>query len=139
MSAHPTSVPRDATTVRLPFEVTSASTARSMVSTHLRAGTSQRAIEDAQLVVTELVSNGVRHGRPAAHETIEVSWWFPTSGVLRISVCDGGHADALTVRTPDPLTPGGRGLLIVDHLALSWTYETDPGRGTRVTADVPLT
>lgn len=140
MSADSTSVPQDATTVRLPFEATSASEARALVSDHLRATASQRAIEDAQLVVTELVSNGVRHGRPTDQEAIEVSWWSPTRDVLRISVCDGGRVDELTVRQPDPQTPGGRGLLIVDHLSLSWSYETDssPHRGTRVTADIPL-
>ena len=129
--------PPEATTVPLPFEVASVTTARRLVSDELtRLDVARRVLEDANLVVGELVMNGVRHGQPTAEGTVVVAWWLPAADVLRFSVCDGGEVERLEPRMPDPLTPGGRGLAIVDRLCRAWTYDT--AAGTRITVDIPL-
>ena len=137
MTADHPAVPAEASTARLPFDLASVTSARELVSDDLtEARADRRVIEDANLVIGELVMNGIRHGQPKDDRVIEVAWWFPADDVLRFSVCDGGQVDHLEARMPDATATGGRGLAIVDRLCRSWTYET--GHGTRVTADIPL-
>ena len=138
MTADFPAVPTEAITARLPFEVASVTTARELVSDRLtQVGVPQRVVEDANLVIGELVMNGVRHGEPQDDGTVVVSYWFPATDVLRFSVADGGRVDRLEARMPGPDEFGGRGLAIVDRLCRSWTYDTGEG-STRVTADIPL-
>ena len=130
-------LPSEATQARLPFDVASVTVARDLVTADLReAGVARVVIEDTNLVVGELVMNGIRHGKPTEEGTVDIAWWLASAEVLRFSVCDGGNVDRLEARMPDPFTPGGRGLAIVDRLCKAWTY--DSGNGTRITADIPL-
>jgi hypothetical protein len=74
--------------------------------------------DDAQLVVSELVSNALRHGRGP----IELHARRDDDGV-RIEVLDHGEG------TPRPRLPGidgGWGLRIIEQIATSWG--TDRGR-----------
>ena len=129
--------PADATTAPLPFDVESVTTARKLITDQLtNLNAPRRVLEDANLVVGELVMNGICHGQPHKDGTITVAWWFPGHDALRFTVCDGGNVEKLEPRMPDPLTPGGRGLAIIDRLCRAWTYDT--AEGTRITCDIPL-
>lgn len=129
------SVPPEADRVRLPFEVSSVTAARGFVTDELEArGAARHVVEDANIVVGELVMNAVRHGRPHDDGTIEVAWVL-LDGALRFSVCDGGQVERLEASMPSATSFGGRGLAMVERLCGAWGYDTSAG--TRVVADIP--
>jgi anti-sigma regulatory factor (Ser/Thr protein kinase) len=113
-------------TIALPDDAEAAKIARRFViehSDHLR----KDLIDDAQLLVSEIVSNAVRHGRPDI--TLQVRLHPPGIGVV---VEDAGPGlPRLPTAPPDPIQPSGRGLLIVDALASAWGVslnEPPPGK-----------
>jgi anti-sigma regulatory factor (Ser/Thr protein kinase) len=108
-------------TTPLPADASAAALARQFVEDnrdHIRADL----IEDAQLLVSELVTNAVRHGRPDI--TLCVSVDPPAIG---IAVRDHGESLPASPQGPPPPTqPSGRGLLIVDALASTWGVTPNP-------------
>jgi serine/threonine-protein kinase RsbW len=131
-------IPEEAERLRLPFDVASVTTARGAVTDAMTArGASRRVVEDANIVVGELVMNAVRHGRPHPDDAIEVAWWLDDADdtVLHLSVSDGGRVDRLEAQMPSPTAYGGRGLALVAMLCRSWAY--DCADGTRVVAAIP--
>lgn len=89
--------------------------------------------DTAALVVSELVTNAVRH-TPCETFTCELR----VSEVhLRIEVEGGGRSRLLPRPRPAPDSEHGRGLVLVDALSTAWGVR-DTGRGTHVVwADVP--
>ena len=83
-------------------------------------------IEDAELLVSELVTNSVRHGGAGPMETIGLTITLLPSG-SRIEVADPrGRFE----RPPIPEDTGGtsgRGLMLVEMLASRWGTRTSPG------------
>lgn len=126
------------TTLRLPFRARSASEARRALRTALReVEASGAAVRDAELVLSELVSNAnaFDHDAPLDGDQLEVRWTI-RGGVVVIVVRDGGRAAALRA-TAQPMTAlRGRGLSLVQTLSSRW--EAGYERGTRVCAEVPL-
>jgi serine/threonine-protein kinase RsbW len=100
-------------------------------------------IDDALLVVTELVGNAVRHGRPLPDGAVEVSWEV-TDTVVHLEVCDGGPGLALAGVPTVPAEANarlerGRGLPIVEELSSRWgTTPAHPSGGCSVYAEVPV-
>ncbi|GHF05733.1 anti-sigma regulatory factor [Amycolatopsis deserti] len=93
-----------------------------------RLGLDDDRLPDLELIVTELVTNSLRH----AGGSCRVELW-PAEGHVCCAVHDEGYlADPLAGRRPRPHgEPGGRGLLMVHQLAdLVRTY-THPGRTTQ--------
>jgi anti-sigma regulatory factor (Ser/Thr protein kinase) len=87
-------------------------------------------VERGRLVVTELVTNSVRHGRltPAQQIDLRVS---ARRDLLRLEVIDDGRGFDPAATRPDPAGSGGsRGLRIVAQLTDRW--ELDLGQSTRV-------
>lgn len=76
-------------------------------------------IDDAALVVTELIANSARHARPQRDRTITVEWCYE-GGVADIRVTDGGGGRPPRPRRVGPDEESGRGLTIVDALASAW-------------------
>jgi anti-sigma regulatory factor (Ser/Thr protein kinase) len=114
----------------LPFSAESAAVAREqLVAWMHRLETQQERRDDARLVVSELVGNAVRHARPLADGTMQVSWGSGPTG-LDIAVTDGGART-----TPERVDAGvsalaGRGLAIVETLADRWWVESTRSRTT---------
>ena len=82
---------------------------------------------DVELVVSELVTNVVRHtGRGGVLRA------FRTDGAVRVEVDDAEGALPV-VTTPPPDSVGGRGLLMVDRIADVWGVDPQPS-GKRVWA-----
>ncbi|MBA5221236.1 ATP-binding protein [Streptomyces griseoaurantiacus] len=93
--------------------------------------------EDLRLLTSELVTNAIRHGTcPKSENLIELVLW-PADGHYWLAVSDPGTGKP-TVTHPDPTSETGRGLLLVDHLAATWTVRPRPTRGTSVIAGLSL-
>lgn len=71
-------------------------------------------VERAELVVSELVTNAIRHGRTAPHLLLVLA-----GECLRIEVTDAGSGGAVR-RHPRPEDVGGRGLFLVDAISDRW-------------------
>ncbi len=79
---------------------------------------------DAQLAITELVTNSVRHVR--APSTIEVRADLSTER-LRVEIRDRGAGFTYLDTAPAAEAEGGWGLLIVDRVADRWGFSEKPG------------
>nr|WP_053913748.1 ATP-binding protein [Streptomyces sp. TP-A0875] len=104
----------------LPRVAESAASARRLVRTALAAWDLEDQIDDATVIITELVSNAVDHGR---HTSIRVLLSRPAEGRVRLGVVDRSK-DLPVLRTDshgDQLR--GRGLVLVDALAERWGTE----------------
>ncbi|MFE9940888.1 ATP-binding protein [Streptomyces hirsutus] len=101
----------------LPREPESAAVARRLVRTALATWGLEDRIDDAMVVITELVSNAVDHGRLAS---IRVIVSRPSENQVRLGVVDRSKV-VPTMRTDsngDQVR--GRGLVLVDSLTERW-------------------
>ena len=121
----------------LPYEASSVGVARRCLAGDLdAAGACEVTICDAGLVLSELVSNALRHGSPLPDHTFRACWRLGPESV-EIEVSDGGGPTAPTVAEPEKLEAGGRGLGIVERLSLRWGVRRDGGE-TTVWAELPV-
>ncbi len=82
-------------------------------------------VEDALLVISELVTNALRHGLGE----VVVRAAVETDGAVLLSVTDS--SDELPALQPaDPLRVGGLGLRIVDEVSTTWGVAPFPGGKT---------
>ncbi|MDW4902876.1 ATP-binding protein [Streptomyces californicus] len=101
----------------LPREPESAAIARRLVRTALATWGLEDQIDTATVVMTELVSNAVDHGRFAS---IRVIVSRPTDTRLRLGVVDRSKVLPMMQTHSGPDEIRGRGLLIVDNLTDRW-------------------
>jgi anti-sigma regulatory factor (Ser/Thr protein kinase) len=76
-------------------------------------------VDDALLVVSELVTNAVRHAPRGADARVTLHLGR-TGRCLRGEMCDDGPGFDVVLQRPAPTDPGGRGLLLVDTLVSRW-------------------
>lgn len=107
--------------IRLPCELVSVTTARHFVRDTLLEWQLPRLVEDAELGVSELVANAVRHARTELTMTISVD------GVATVMVSDSNPQLHRPVVRSDVLGENGRGLQIVAAIATDWGVEVVPG------------
>jgi serine/threonine-protein kinase RsbW len=81
-------------------------------------------IRDVQLLVSELVTNAVRHANLAAGDVILLIVDI-SSQTLRVEVHDPGGGFVPTEPSPDPARPSGWGLYLVAELADRWGVDSD--------------
>lgn len=115
-------------TLQLPFTVASVAAARQALRREL-AGTdvTPACAEDALLVLSELVSNALRHARPLAGGHVRVRWRVAGAAV-EIEVTDGGSPTHPHASAAPMSATGGRGLGIVQQLSHDWGVRQDSGR-----------
>ncbi|MFJ8191132.1 ATP-binding protein [Streptomyces sp. NPDC096094] len=82
-------------------------------------------VDDCVLMLSELVTNAVVHGRSDEPWVVQVEW-FREGSSLRVEVHNPGLPGNVRLRCPDANDAHGRGLLLVDSLAHSW--HTRPSR-----------
>ncbi|GLW34152.1 ATP-binding protein [Actinoplanes regularis] len=85
-------------------------------------------LDGAAVVVSELVTNAVRHGGGCVALNVEAD-----GGRVVVSVADGS---SVVPRRRDPDEVGGRGLVLIEALAENWTVHDHHG-GKQVRVALP--
>ncbi|MEO3786259.1 ATP-binding protein [Actinocorallia sp. B10E7] len=114
-------------TVYLPHAPSSASLARRRLNNDLLSwGVSEEVADDAAVILSELLSNALRHARPlpGAEGGIKISW-IKVGDTVELAVTDGGAATEPRKGQPALSSLGGRGLGIVEILSQSWGVRRD--------------
>lgn len=93
--------------------------------------------EDAMLVLSELVSNAVKHAAPLPSGEITVRWHV-ADDLLHIEITDGGSGSRPHPSVPALSALGGRGLDIVRTVSSQWGV-TEGDTTVTVWAEVPRT
>jgi len=78
-------------------------------------------METLRLLVSEVVTNAVRHGDPGAPVEVNASW----GSEIRVEVVDHGDGFTPTPRAGALDEPGGFGLFLVGRLADQWGVESN--------------
>ncbi|MFD6277298.1 ATP-binding protein [Streptomyces sp. NPDC060209] len=106
--------------------------ARHRMREQLRSnGVSDTVVDDAVLILSELLSNACRHGRPLGQHSevgdgdIRAAWRVDRRGDLTVEVTDGGGPTRPVPSTPSVTARGGRGLNIISALAQEWGVRDD--------------
>lgn len=104
----------------LPYTASSVGVARRRLIGDLTdAGVYEATACDAGLVLSELISNALRHATPLPGSLIRVSWCL-NGDCIEVAVSDGGGPTVPMINKPAANALGGRGLGIVDRLSLRW-------------------
>ncbi len=112
-------------TVLLPFAPASVAVARQRLTADLiKAGIVNAAVGDAVLVVSELLSNSIRHAQPLPGANVQVAWVVDDDSV-EVAVSDGGSPTRPRPAHASLSALGGRGLDIVAYLSCRWGVRTD--------------
>jgi anti-sigma regulatory factor (Ser/Thr protein kinase) len=123
--------------VLLPYTAASVGAARRrVVADLLSAGIFESVVADAAIVISELMSNALRHAKPLPGAVIRVGWMLASDHV-ELEVSDGGGATTPTRNDPGQSATSGRGLGIVEKLSRRWGVRQDSGEMT-VWAEVPV-
>jgi anti-sigma regulatory factor (Ser/Thr protein kinase) len=115
----------------LPEDLSSVPAGRRLIRAQLAEWDLDRQSDLAELLVSELVTNALRHagGKPV------LTLWF-REGMLHCAVEDG-NADLPPLHVPDVYDENGRGLQMVDLLSQFWGVE-HTGTGKAVWFEVPV-
>jgi anti-sigma regulatory factor (Ser/Thr protein kinase) len=115
----------DAIVMNLTAGPTAATTARCEVTRRLSQRVSGGALEDVRLLLTELVTNALRHSAITPEDEIGVRAELD-DGTVRIEVHDPGGNGEVEQRAPGA-RGGGYGLFLVDQLTSRWGVERRDG------------
>jgi len=119
-----------AQTLRVPWKQSSGREARRALVSSLRdLKVDATVVDEAEIVISELVGNAVRHAKPLPDGTIRVTWTV-RGDVVEVEVTDGGGP---TTPRPAPralMATTGRGLRIVRGYAHEWGVLEDRGNRT---------
>ena len=112
--------------MRIPGGDDAPTRARRSVHAKLEGHIPATTASDVALLVSELVTNSVVHANvgPRRSLTVDVT---TLDDRLRIAVTDPGSRLKPCMLPPDPETPGGLGLLLVDELCETWGVRQDLG------------
>lgn len=109
--------------LELPFAPEAVRHARSLVRECAAAGMSPDAVDKAELLISEVVSNAVLHGAPDLRVTIVVE-----RGELSVQVADGSSRVPMAREPATTDATSGRGLTIVEVLSVAWGVEVAPAQ-----------
>jgi anti-sigma regulatory factor (Ser/Thr protein kinase) len=107
--------------VELPSTAAAPARARGALG-ELSGRVSARRLEDLRLLVSELVTNAVRH---AQGEIVRLVVRLQ-DGHLRVEVHDLGRGFEVQAPSDDPKRASGWGLVLVDELADRWGVDANP-------------
>jgi anti-sigma regulatory factor (Ser/Thr protein kinase) len=118
----------------LPLDTRAPGAARSLVAS-LRGRVPGSFLDTAQLLVSELVANSVRHSGAPAGARVEVRVRL-TDSMVRLEVSDPGCDGVIAPRAPDLQGGGGFGLNLVSAVSERWGLERSAAGGTCVWAQL---
>ena len=114
----------------VPFTVASVTRMRGEVTkTLLGESVAPGTVDDARVVLTELMGNAVRHARAQSDGDLTVRLALDDESV-RLCVVDGGSTTLPALVNPPELAPSGRGLTIVRTLTSDWGVREAPNGNT---------
>lgn len=102
---------------------TAPSAARSALTRRFSGTLTGRGLDDARLLVTELISNSLRHAAMRKGDRVSLRARV-TDGLVRVEVGDPGRNGAPRLREPGA-QQGGYGLLMVQRLSRRWGVHQD--------------
>jgi anti-sigma regulatory factor (Ser/Thr protein kinase) len=105
---------------RLPAEPTAAAVARAMVEA-VGSDLPEPILFDAKLLMTEVVTNAVRHARGTQAVIVRVK----RNKLVRVEVVDQGPMFDPQPQTTSTRARRGQGLMLVDAVATAWGVEPD--------------
>jgi anti-sigma regulatory factor (Ser/Thr protein kinase) len=117
--------------VKLTSETHAPRAARRFVDETLRRWECSDALETIELLVSELVTNAVVHARSEPEVAVILH-----RDVIRVEVTDASPAQPER-RSPDVYEPSGRGLGLVEKLAMAWGVDAADGGGKVVWFELP--
>lgn len=117
--------------LRLAAEVTAPRAARDLVVRACRMGHGEQHLELGQLVVSELVTNAVRHSGTAVEVEVRLE-----RDQLWLCVHDEGDGMPVVV-PPERRTVGGVGLDLISRVSRYWGVTPDPHGGKSVWCVLP--
>jgi anti-sigma regulatory factor (Ser/Thr protein kinase) len=110
----------------VPGRAEHAATARQFTARTLGPGHPQ--VETAILLVSELVTNSLRHSASASDGgTITITVITSPGGLIRVEITDDGAATMPTMRPACPADEAGRGMQLVSALASTWGCQREGG------------
>jgi anti-sigma regulatory factor (Ser/Thr protein kinase) len=95
------------------------SQARAVVNHELRREVPRKVLEDATLLVSELITNAVRHAPHGGSPEVELRLRL-VDGRVRVVVSDPGAGFVASPRLPTAAEGSGWGLYLVDRIADRW-------------------
>jgi anti-sigma regulatory factor (Ser/Thr protein kinase) len=108
---------------RLPVSPEAAAEARHVLD-DLAGGIPDGRMRDVRLLISELVTNAVRHADLDAGDAIDLVIDIADQ-MLRVEVHDPGGGFVPSTPSPDPARPSGWGLYLVAELADRWGVDSD--------------
>jgi anti-sigma regulatory factor (Ser/Thr protein kinase) len=105
----------------LPAGPKAASTARSALTRRFSTSLTVRALDDLRLLVTELITNSLRHSAMRSDDRVSLSARI-SDGLVRVEVRDPGRNGPVRMREPGT-QEGGYGLHLVQRLSRRWGIE----------------
>jgi anti-sigma regulatory factor (Ser/Thr protein kinase) len=115
----------DAIMMTLPALPSAATTARLEVTRRLSQRVTVGVLDDVRLLLTELITNALRHAGLRPGDEIGVKAEL-TDDTVRLEVHDPGRDGPISQRAPDA-RDGGYGLFLVDSLTTEWGVERRDG------------
>jgi anti-sigma regulatory factor (Ser/Thr protein kinase) len=113
--------------VLLPAAPTSVAVARHRLTEELLAvGIFDAAVCDAALVLSEMLSNAIRHARPLNGSWLRVAWSVDGESI-EVAVSDGGSPTRPRPAHASRSSLGGRGISIIEHLSSTWGVRAHDG------------
>jgi anti-sigma regulatory factor (Ser/Thr protein kinase) len=116
---------------------TSSRTAREFATTTLRSWGLNDLVDDAVVIISELVTNAVRHGLPpnaAAAGGTPIKLTLVRQGRFVVCIVSDPSHQSPQVRTADDVCENGRGLHVIEALSRVWGWTPLPGAGKAVWA-----
>jgi anti-sigma regulatory factor (Ser/Thr protein kinase) len=110
--------------MRLPASPEAVATARHGLAPLQDVLTPDR-LDDVRLLVSELVTNSLRHGSLGPDDEVELTVDLHGQAKVRVAVRDPGTGFALGVRPSDGTVTQGLGLYLLSQLAEAWSITVD--------------
>lgn len=120
---------------------TSSRQAREFATTTLRSWGLDDLVDDATVIISELVTNAVRHGVPpyaAAAGDAPIKLSLVRQGAFVVIIVSDPSEEDPKQRPADDVCENGRGLHVIEALSRAWGWTPLPGMGKAVWAALSI-